>query len=359
MDDKYYMQQAIDLAARGEGFTSPNPVVGAVVIKKDRIVGRGWHEAAGRPHAEVVAIDDAGSQAKGADLYVTLEPCHHTGRTPPCTRKILESGISRVVIGMRDPNPHVTGGGADYLRDRGLSVVVGVEKDQIARQLEWFVKYVRTGRPLVTLKCALTLDGCLATRTGDAKWVTGEAARAHVHYLRHISDAIMVGSQTVKTDDPRLTARLEGQNTRDPQRIILDSGLGIDENARLLHLDSDAETILVVGGDYDHQKRKRLEDAGIRVMETEQKNGHIDLAMLMKRLGEMEITSLLIEGGAQVAGAALAAHIVDKVCLFYAPKILGGDDGIPMCRGKGPERMQDALSVKNVSTERYGTDIMI
>ncbi len=359
MDDLDYMQEAIDLAARGEGFTSPNPVVGAVVVKDGEIVGRGWHEAAGQPHAEVIALEEAGERARKADLYVTLEPCNHTGRTPPCTRKILEAGIGRVVVAMADPNPDVTGGGIDYLKKKGLSVEVGLGQQAVARQLEWFVKYIRTKTPFVILKCAMTLDGRMATSSGDSRWVTGEASRAFVHQLRHAADAILVGSGTLRTDNPRLTSRLSGRPSRDPRRIVLDTTLSIDESAALLRLNSSAETMLVIGPEHDPDKRRRLEKAGVFFLEMELENGYVNLAALMQRLGEMEITSLLIEGGARVAGSALTAGIVDKVCLFYAPKILGGDDGVPMCRGTGPRLMRDARPVTNVTVRQFDGDIMV
>ncbi|MFP4445005.1 MAG: bifunctional diaminohydroxyphosphoribosylaminopyrimidine deaminase/5-amino-6-(5-phosphoribosylamino)uracil reductase RibD [Desulfosudaceae bacterium] len=359
MDDIDYMQEAIDLATRGEGFTAPNPVVGAVVVSNGEVVGRGWHAAAGKPHAEVMAIEAAGPRARSADLYVTLEPCNHTGRTPPCTRKILEAGIGRVVVALRDPNPDVAGGGIEYLRARGVAVTEGVGQRAVARQLDWFVKYIRTKLPFVTLKCAMTLDGRIATRTGDSRWVTGEASRAFVHRLRHAADAIMIGAGTLQADHPRLTARLEGRPARDPVRIVLDTRLSIDEDAALLHLQSDAKTMLVAGPGHDPDKRRRLEASGVHVVEAAMESGRVDLAALMERLGGMGITSLLLEGGARVAGSALAAGIVDKVCLFYAPRILGGDDGVPMCRGAGPAQMADALPVHHLRVRRFDRDVMM
>lgn len=360
MDDTYFMEQAIRLAAKGEGFTSPNPTVGAVVVKDGRIVGRGWHEAAGKPHAEVMAIDDAGPLAEKADIYVTLEPCNHTGRTPPCTEKILGAGIRRVVMAVRDPNPDVTGGGMAYLKSRGIEVVEGVCREKAQKQIEWFCKFVRTKTPFVTLKCAMTLDGRIATRTGDSKWITGTSARRYVHQLRHAADAIMVGSGTVRADNPSLTARLDDRPTRDPIRVILDSGLNIEEDATVLHQESTAQTVIVTGGAVDKDKKQRLEDIGVCVIaENQDQDGHIQLSGLMKRLGEMNITSLLIEGGGRVSGSALKAGIVDKVCFFYAPKILGGDDGIPVCAGVGPERMKDVIRLNGTSVRRFDEDILV
>ncbi len=359
MDDTYYMQMALDLARQGRGHTSPNPMVGAVVVKNDTVAGKGFHPAAGEPHAEVFALDNAGEASRGATLYVTLEPCNHFGRTPPCTRKILEAGIDRVVVAMDDPNPRVTGGGNDYLRSHGVSVTTGVCEAQARKLNESFVKYILTKRPFVTIKCASTLDGRLATRTGDAKWVTGPEARGFVHQLRHDSDGIMVGIGTVKMDDPRLTTRLADGKGVDPIRIILDTHLNIPEDAKVLRTQSDSGTVVAVGDSVPEDKRNRLESRGIQVLRSPLKDGRIDLAQLMVRLGEMEITSILLEGGGRVIAAALAAGIADKICFFYAPKILGGDDGVPICSGTGPALMKEAIPVKDMAVHRFGEDVMV
>ena len=359
MDDRQFMQRALALAARGQGFTSPNPMVGAVIVKDGKIVGQGFHQALGGAHAEVNAIDAAGPLAKGATLYVTLEPCNHTGRTPPCTEKILAAGIRRVVVAMQDPNPSVKGGGNAYLASRGIQVTCGICEAAACRLNESFVKYIRTGRPFVTVKCAATLDGRIATRTGDSRWVTGPESREFVHRLRHAADAILVGIDTVKLDNPSLTTRLEDGVGRDPLRIVLDTRLAISENAKLLTQVSDAQTLIVSGKDISMAKKERLERSGARVMLTRLKEGHIDLTELMPRLGRMQIGSLLIEGGGRVIGSALAAGIVDKVLFFYAPKILGGDDGIPICRGSGPARMNDCINVNGLQVHRFGEDVMV
>jgi diaminohydroxyphosphoribosylaminopyrimidine deaminase/5-amino-6-(5-phosphoribosylamino)uracil reductase len=251
MDDKYYMKMAFDLAKKGEGSTSPNPMVGAIIVKKGIIVGKGYHQAAGMVHAEVAAIDDAGALAKDATLYVNLEPCNHTGRTPPCTEKIIAAGIKRVVIAMGDPNPGVKGGGTDYLESRGINTTLGVCKDEAEKLNEIFIKFIRTKRPFSIIKCAATLDGRIATKTGDSKWVTGEVSRKFVHRLRHAVDAVMVGINTVERDDPSLTTRLvdDLKNLKglDPIRIILDTTLRISEKARVLRLNSDSDTIIISG----------------------------------------------------------------------------------------------------------------
>jgi diaminohydroxyphosphoribosylaminopyrimidine deaminase/5-amino-6-(5-phosphoribosylamino)uracil reductase len=359
MDDQHFMQMALELAVKGEGFTTPNPMVGAVLVKDGRVVGGGYHQKVGGPHAEVNAIDAAGSQAKGATLYVTLEPCNHTGRTPPCTRKIIEAGIKRVVFAMNDPNPAVAGGGAEFLKQQGVRVTTGVCREQAQKLNEAFVKYVSSGRPFVIAKCAATLDGRIATRTGDSKWVTGEEARRFVHRLRHAVDAIMVGVNTVRTDNPSLTTRLPGGRGKDPIRIILDTHLSIPSDASLLKQASDSDTILVAGKAVGADKKAAFENQGIRVLESALKNGLIDMHALMQQLGAIEITSVLIEGGSRVLASAFAAGIVDKIFFFYAPKILGGDDGVPICSGRGAELMRESIAVGNIEVHRFGDDVMI
>lgn len=362
-EDKRFMQMALDLAKKGEGFTSPNPMVGAVIVKDGKVVGKGYHKAAGEAHAEVNAIDDAGALAKNATLYVTLEPCNHTGRTPPCTDKVVASGIRRVVAAMNDPNPGVKGGGLDYLKSLDISITVGVCEKQAKRLNEIFIKYIGTKRPFTILKCAATLDGRIATKTGDSRWVTGEESRQFVHQLRHAMDAIMVGINTVEKDNPSLTTRLttSPKNVKhlDPTRIILDTHLRISEKAKLLQLHSDSDTILITGPLVSSDKKTRLEKKGVRIIESPVSDGLIDLDRLMDLLGSLGITSLLIEGGGRVFASALSAGIVDKVIFFYAPKILGGDDGIPICKGPGVELMDNCIPVKDIRVRRFGDDIMV
>lgn len=358
-DDHEYMRLALDLAARGAGYVAPNPMVGAVVVRQGQVVGRGYHQAVGGPHAEVHAIDDAGDRARGATLYVTLEPCNHHGRTPPCTRKILDAGIRKVVVAVADPNPDVAGGGNAYLKRHGVQVVCGVCRDQAARLNESFFKYARTKIPFVVLKMAATLDGRIATRTGDARWVTGPEARGRVHALRHAMDAIMVGVGTVLSDDPQLTTRLEEGPGVDATRIILDTHLRMPETARMLQQASAAETWVVCGPGAAPDNKKRLTDQGALILESNITDGRIDLQALMRDLGARGVTSLLIEGGARVAAAALKAGVVDKVLFFYAPKILGGDDGVPMCNGPGPEKMKESLPLHHMAVDRVGMDLLV
>lgn len=359
VQDRYYMQMALELAARGTGYTSPNPLVGAVVVKNGRVLGRGYHERFGEAHAEVNALREAAEEARGATLYVTLEPCNHTGKTPPCTRKVLETGIRRVVVAMADPNPGVKGGGAAGLRAAGVEVVEGVLAEAARRQNEAYLKHTLTGTPFVVLKCAATLDGRIATRSGDARWVSGPQSRQFVHELRHAVDAIMVGVATVKADNPSLTTRLADRQGCDPARIILDTHLSIPINARVLTQSSAAKTILATGPGVSADRRRRVEAAGAEVLPLPCRDDRVDLARLMQTLGHRGIASVLVEGGSRVSGSVLRDGLADKLYLFYAPKLMGGDDGIPICRGPGPERMQDCLKVDRISVHRFGEDVMV
>lgn len=359
MRDSDYMQVALELAAKGAGYVSPNPMVGAVVVREGSIVGRGFHQVAGGPHAEVNALDEAGDSARGATLYVTLEPCNHHGRTPPCTEKILHSGIARVVVAMLDPNPQVRGGGNDRLRAEGLEVVSGVCESQARKLNESFINFVLTKRPFVTLKMAATLDGRIATASGDARWVTGAPARELVHRMRHGVDAILVGAGTVRADDPELTVRLADTRGMDPIRFVLDTDLTLSEEARMLNQPSTAGTYVVCSPHAAEADKRRLAAKGAAILEIPADRGKINLSSLVERMGLMGITSLLIEGGAAVAADALQAGIINKVVLFFAPKLLGGDDGVPLFRGTGAALMKDALPVKDVRVERVGEDILV
>jgi diaminohydroxyphosphoribosylaminopyrimidine deaminase/5-amino-6-(5-phosphoribosylamino)uracil reductase len=364
MDDHFFMKMAINLAKQGVGYTSPNPVVGAVVVKNGQVVGTGFHQAAGKAHAEVNALDAAGPLSKGADLFVTLEPCNHFGQTPPCTDKILGAGIHRVVFAMGDPNPGVKGQGAARLKQEGIEVVTGICENEAQKLNEAFIKYVLTKRPFVIAKVAATLDGRIATRTGDAKWISGPSSRQWVHRLRHAVDAIMVGVNTVKMDNPHLTTRIEDGDGSDPVRIILDTSLSIPDDANILQIESASDTILVVGESKlaerrNAKKKVRLEDKGVRIMGTPLKNGWIDLNILMDRLGVMKITSLLIEGGSRLMGSAFKSSVIDKVVFFYAPKVLGGNDGYPVCAGSGAGSMAKCIPITSLSVHRFEDDVMI
>ena len=362
-DDEYFMKVALDLALQGQGKTSPNPMVGAVVVRNGKIIGKGYHQAAGKPHAEINALDDAGPLASKATLYVTLEPCNHQGRTPPCTERILQAGIRRLVVAMKDPNPDVQGGGMAYLAQKGVAIVSGVLQKKAEQQNEAFVKFVTKKQPFVIVKCAATLDGQIATRTGDAKWVTGEASRRHVHRLRHAVDAILVGIGTVQHDDPQLTTRLPDGGGKNPIRLILDTHLNISEQSQVVQSTGDAETWVISGegpiSPETQKKRKRLEGAGVRLIDLPVCHGHIELTQLMSLLGRNDITSLLVEGGGKVMASFVASGMVDKIMFFYGPKLLGGNDGVPICRGKGSARMQAAWPVSGIRVRQFDDDIMI
>lgn len=363
-DDTFYMDMALELARAGWGHVSPNPLVGAVVVRDGQVVGRGWHRAYGQAHAEVNALADAGEAARGATIYVTLEPCNHWGRTPPCTKGILEAGIGRVVAAMADPNPGVAGGGNAFLLEHGIPVTCGVREAEARRLIEFFVTFITTRRPFVILKSAATLDGRIATRTGDSRWVTGEESRAHVHWLRHGVDAILVGVGTVLADNPSLTTRLPQGGGRDPLRVILDSRLSTPPNATILTQSSDAPTWIAAGPDASlpeaKERRAALERAGAVILDLPAStSGSVDLDALLVQLGERRITSLLVEGGGRVMQSFLRDGLGNKMMMFYAPRILGGDDGISICRGQGPERMSEAVRLEEVTTRRFGPDILV
>ncbi len=359
-NDQRYMKKALALARKGKGFTSPNPAVGAVVVKNNTIVGRGWHRGAGLAHAEVEAIDDAGSNARASTLYVTLEPCNHHGKTPPCTGKILNAGIKRVVIGCRDPNPDVRGNGIQHLQKNNIDVSVNLLQKEAEALIEDFSWYTCNGRrPFVTLKCALTIDGRIATSTGDSKWITNEKSRKYVHLLRHENDAILIGAGTLKADDPSLTARVDDFNAKDPARVILDPDLIIDENAKVLTQKSEAPTIIATSKHASSAKKDCLEKAGALVLEVPVKDKLFDLDFLLKRLGRMNMVSLLVEGGSHVISSFLKQELVNKALFFIAPKIYGGSDGVPVCSGKGPELMKHAMDLNDINVSRFEQDTLI
>ncbi len=358
------MKMALTLARKGMGFTSPNPMVGAVVVKDEKVVGKGFHRKVGRPHAEIEAIQDAGPLSKGATLFVTLEPCNHFGRTPPCTRAILEAGIRRIVAAMKDPNPDVTGRGIDFLHENGVETTLGVLETEARTLNEAYVKYVLTKRPFVIAKCAATLDGWIATRTGDSRWVTGERSRAYVHRMRHAVDAILVGVGTIKRDDPQLTTRIPGKKVSHPIRVILDTRLSLPEEAKVLQHNTDSGTLIIIGEAYQNvpdvvAKKSRIETSGVKVIAAPTRDDRIDLYRLMDRLGALGITSLLIEGGSRTLGSAFLSGVVDKIAFIFAPKILGGDDGYPICRGPGPEWMAASIPMERIRLHRFKDDIMI
>ncbi|HEX3032920.1 MAG TPA: bifunctional diaminohydroxyphosphoribosylaminopyrimidine deaminase/5-amino-6-(5-phosphoribosylamino)uracil reductase RibD [Bacillota bacterium] len=359
-EDNRYMRLALQLAAMGRGRTSPNPMVGAVVVKDNQIIGEGYHQKAGTPHAEVHALKAAGKEAKGATIYVTLEPCSHHGRTPPCADAIIKAGITKVVAAMTDPNPMVAGRGLKKLEQAGIEVVCGVLEKEARRLNEVFLKYIVTRRPFVLMKAAMTLDGKIATHNGDSRWVTGESARTYVHQLRDEYDAILVGIGTVLSDNPALTTRLVDRSGHDPVRIIVDSEGRLPLEAQVLTVKSDSPTVVAVTSRAQAEKLQLLEAAGAKILIVNQRpDGRVDLAHLMELLGQRNISSVLIEGGAQINAAALEAGIVDKVAMFIAPKIIGGENAPGPVGGSGISRMHDALPLEDVRIQHFGRDIMI
>lgn len=351
-----WMRIALELANATRGQTSPNPMVGAVVVKDGRIVGSGAHLKAGTPHAEVHALNMAGEQAKGSTLYVTLEPCNHHGKTPPCTEKILSSGCKRVVLGARDPDKRVSGTGVSRLREAGVEVIEGVLEEECLRLNEAYFHHRRTGLPFVTMKTAMTLDGKIATSTGDSKWVTNELSREHVHYMRHWHDAIMVGIGTVLKDSPRLTTRLP-EGGKNPLRIVADSRLRIPLDIPLTDA-REAPTWIFCTAEADKEKEKRLVERGVKVIRTGD-GPRVDLLKAMRHLGDQGILSLLLEGGGELNWSMLEASLVGKVVTFIAPKLLGGRESITPVSGRGFEKMSFAVELENITVERFGGDLCI
>ncbi|MGH7831726.1 MAG: bifunctional diaminohydroxyphosphoribosylaminopyrimidine deaminase/5-amino-6-(5-phosphoribosylamino)uracil reductase RibD [Candidatus Binatia bacterium] len=354
--DERYMRMALRLAIRGAGRTSPNPMVGAVLVRSGKIVATGYHKRAGEDHAEIVAVKRAGSRARGATLYINLEPCAHYGRTPPCAPVLVKAGIKRVVAGMADPNPRVAGRGIRTLRRAGIQVDVGLLEPECRRLNEAYIKYIRRRVPFVILKLAASLDGKIATSTGDSHWITGPVSRTYVHRLRNQVDAVLVGVGTVAADNPRLTCRLPGG--RDPLRIIVDGRLGIPLKARLLHQRGVEKTIVATGSGAPVKKVGAIRSYGAQVWRFPLHRGMIRLASVLQSLGKLGLSSVMIEGGAATAARALSERIVDKLCFFYAPKIIGGE-GRPMIEALGIRRLVQSKKIKRVEIKKMGEDFLV
>ena len=349
--DRNYMERALALAERARGRTAPNPMVGCVVVKNNRIIGEGFHASAGEPHAEVIALQEAGD-VSDATVYITLEPCSHEGRTPPCVNLLTERRPARVITAMQDPNPLVSGRGIQSLREAGIDVEVGL-LENAARQLnEAFIKYISTGQPLVIAKCGMSLDGKIATRSGDSRWVTGEESRYRVHQIRDQVDAILVGSRTIMLDDPSLTTRLPQRENRNPVRVLLDAGERLDTDRIVFRTPADAPTWVAVTEEHDYPQADE-------VLKLPSGPGGVDMLCLMQELGRREITSVLIEGGGTTLASAFEAGIVDKVMFFIAPKIIGGRRAVSAVEGVGAERMKDVLTLRDMTATPVGRDILI
>ncbi len=357
-NDNIYIKRAIGLAKRGAGWVNPNPMVGAVLVKNGQIIGEGFHEFFGGPHAEVNALQGVSDEAaSGATLYVTLEPCSHEGKTPPCVKLIIEKKISRVVIGMTDPNPLVNGKGIAALRAEGIMVETGLLEQEVREMNEVFIKYITTNHPFVLLKSAMTLDGKIATVTNASRWITGEPSRKMVHLLRQRLMAVMVGVNTVKFDDPLLNIRLKG-SWRNPLKVIADTHCRISAEAKVLANDPQL-TIVATTALADPSKLLQLERMGAQVLICPLKENKVDLGFLMDSLGTMGIDSIMIEGGSTLAYSALEQKIVDKLITFIAPKIIGGEDAPTAVGGIGIKKMEDAINLTNMRTRKVGDDLMI
>lgn len=360
MDDKDYMKRALELAKKGEGFVSPNPMVGAVIVKDGEIIAEGWHEKYGDLHAERNALKHCTQSAEGADMYVTLEPCCHYGKQPPCVNAIIEAKIKRVIVGSGDPNPLVAGKGIQILREHGIEVVENVLKDECDKLNEIFMYYIQNKRPFVAMKYAMTMDGKIATYKGLSKWITGEKAREHVHKLRHRYKAIMAGIGTVLADDPLLTCRLE--DGIDPVRIICDSNLRIPLDSQIVKTTKDIPTIAVYCEDNKAgllDKIEKLKANGVETLCIGKKDGHIDLNELMYELGKRDIDSILLEGGGTLNWSALDSGIVNKVYTYIAPKLFGGKEAKTPIEGRGTDCPQNAALLKNGKVMMLGDDLLI
>ena len=370
--DIEYMQRAIALAKKGAGFVNPNPMLGCVVVKDNEIITEGYHEYYGGFHAERNALTNTTADCKDATLYVTLEPCCHYGKTPPCTEIIIEKGIKKVVVGLLDPNPLVAGKGIKILEDAGIEVVTGVEVEEIKELNKVFLKYIKTKRPYVLLKTAMTLDGKIASYTGDSKWITNEKSRKLVHKLRSDMMGIVAGIGTVKADNPMLNCRIEVQqptansrqpNIHQPIRIIVDTKASISLESNIVKTANEYRTILAVGQqsivNAQQSKVEMLKSLNVEILYCEEKDGHVDINDLMIKLGQKGIDSLLLEGGATLNAAFLEAGCVDEVYAFIAPKIIGGEHSKSPVGGQGIELMKDAIMLKDIKIETFDNDILI
>lgn len=353
---EYYMELAMKLALKGKGLTSPNPLVGSIVVKNGVIIGKGFHAKAGLAHAEVVALDAAGDKAEGATLYVTLEPCVHFGRTPPCVARIIKSGVKEVIIGMIDPNPLNNGKGVEILKQNKIKVKVGFLEDKLKLMNEAFIKYITKKIPFVTVKVAESLDGRIATRTGDSKWITSDKSRGYAHRLRGDFDAIMVGVNTVLRDNPKLDAWF---SKKQPIKIIVDSQLSTPEKASLF---SGAKPVIIatlastLGQETENRK---ILSSKANILDLKEKSGQVNLKDLLKKLAGMGITNILVEGGGMLIGSLFDEGLVDKIMFFISPKIIGGKEAISSVMGQGVSRVERALKLKDITFRRFGEDFLI
>lgn len=354
-----YMAMTLELAKLGWGRTNPNPLVGAVIVKDERIIGKGYHRKLGGAHAEIEALNTLTQDPKGSTIYVNLEPCSHFGKTPPCADALVKAGIEKAVIGMTDPNPLVSGRGISILEKAGIEVIKGVMEEECRKLNEIFIKFINKKKPFVSIKSAMTLDGKIATKMGDSKWITNEESRQFVHSLRDRYSAIMVGINTILQDDPALTTRLPSKEGKDPIRIVVDSKGRIPISAKVINSSFKAPMILVVSDVLPKEKLRMLRDKNVIVINALGKDGNVDLSKLMDELYNMQIDSVLIEGGGTLNYSALEAGIVDKVLIFIAPKIIGGAQGKTPFEGEGVSLIDEAYKIRDWEIQKFGSDILI
>ena len=355
-----YMERAISLAKLALGQVSPNPAVGAVIVKDDEVVGQGYTQPPGSVHAEVIALKQAGDRASGAVMYVTLEPCCHYGRTPPCAQAIIAAGIKEVHAAMIDPNPIVAGKGLKELEKAGLKIVLGEHADEAGEIIEAYIKFITTGKPFITVKFAMSLDGKIATRSGDSKWISGDESRRYVHYLRYTSDAIMVGVNTVIADDPQLTSRCSyrgGAVKKQPLRVIVDATGRTPVTARVFN--EPGRVLLALGGKVSPSQKEAYAKLGTEILELPAKRGLVGLEELLIALGQRQITNVLVEGGASLLGSFFDRSLVDKVMVFIAPIVIGGDKARTAIGGKGVDKVVNSLKLERMKTKRFDGDLMI
>jgi diaminohydroxyphosphoribosylaminopyrimidine deaminase/5-amino-6-(5-phosphoribosylamino)uracil reductase len=355
-----YMERAISLAKLALGQVSPNPAVGSVIVKNDEVVGQGYTQPPGSSHAEIMALKEAGEQASGAVLYVTLEPCGHYGRTPPCTKAIIKAGIKEVHVAMLDPNPLVNGKGIKELEKTGIAVFLGERADDAQEIIESYIKFITTGKPFVTIKFAMSIDGKIASRSGDSKWISSDESRRYVHFLRYISDAVMVGVNTVLIDDPQLTSRCNvwgGATKKQPLRVIVDALGRTPGTAKIFN--KPGRVLMALGEQVSPSRKKAYAKLGAEIIELPSKRGLVDLDKLLTALGQKQITSILVEGGAALLGSLCDRNFADKITVFIAPIIIGGEKARTAIGGQGTDQIVNSLKLERIKTKRFDSDMMI
>ena len=357
--DEKFMKLALSLAEKGRGYVNPNPLVGAVIVKDGKVIGEGYHTAFGKPHAEIEAINSATEDIKGATMYVTLEPCCHKGKTPPCTEAIIKNQLARVVVATTDPNPLVSGSGIEKLKQSNIEITVGVLEEMAKIQNEVSIHYMTTNLPFAILKYAMSLDGKIACHTGDSKWITSEKSRTDVHRLRSSVSAVVTGIGTILSDDASLNVRLIDSKGKEPHRIVVDSAARISLDAKILNLDSKSDTYIAVTEAASDEKLRKLEDYGAKIIMTKSKDGKVDLEELWKELGFLGMDSILIEAGEQLNAALLEAKLVNKIRAYIAPKIIGGTNAKSPIGGYGATNMSEVINLKSLNVTHIENDFVV